>query len=482
MRPLISMRRALAEPDLLGEAIPGDTWRSWRVMLIALLGEPLDEEELSIFAELTGGRDAPLKPVSEAWLIMGRRSGKTRAAATAAAYFAALCDWSDVLAPGERGTLPIMSASIWQAGKAREYVDGIFNSVPALRSMILSEGADTLSLNNGVDVVIRPASYRTARSMTAVAVIADEACFWATDETSRNVDKEIIAAVRPALSLTGGPLIVISSPYARKGAVWGAFKRHYGPDGDPAVLVARAPSRRMNALLSQATVDRALAEDAAAGAAEYLAEFRSDVETFVSVETVEAAVTRGVVVRPLLANLSYRGFVDPSGGSSDSMTMAIAHREGDRFVLDLVLERKPPFSPEAVVREFAATLKGFHVSRVRGDRYAAEWSREAFRRRGVTYEPAEKTKSEIYLSLLPMLNSGRVELLDNQRLISQLCSLERRTARGGRDSIDHAPGAHDDVANAAAGALVLASTRGPIRISDAALRMFDRPEPRVFSW
>jgi hypothetical protein len=55
---------------------------------------------------------------------------------------------------------------------------------------------------------------------------------------------------------------------------------------------------------------------------------------------------------------------------------------------------------------------------------------------------------------LPLLNSGRVDLLDNPTLITQLCSLERRTARGGRDSIDHAPGGHDDVANAVAGALV----------------------------
>jgi hypothetical protein len=42
-------------------------------------------------------------------------------------------------------------------------------------------------------------------------------------------------------------------------------------------------------------------------------------------------------------------------------------------------------------------------------------------------------------------------LLDHPRAIAQLCSLERRTARGGRDSIDHAPGAHDDLANAVAG-------------------------------
>ncbi|WP_148360629.1 hypothetical protein [Acidisphaera rubrifaciens] len=47
-----------------------------------------------------------------------------------------------------------------------------------------------------------------------------------------------------------------------------------------------------------------------------------------------------------------------------------------------------------------------------------------------------------------------MRLLDVPRLTAQLCALERRTARGGRDSIDHAPGAHDDLANAAAGALV----------------------------
>jgi hypothetical protein len=52
---------------------------------------------------------------------------------------------------------------------------------------------------------------------------------------------------------------------------------------------------------------------------------------------------------------------------------------------------------------------------------------------------------------------GEVDLLDSPRLVSQLTSLERRTARGGKDSIDHAPGAHDDVANAVAGACWLVS-------------------------
>jgi hypothetical protein len=57
---------------------------------------------------------------------------------------------------------------------------------------------------------------------------------------------------------------------------------------------------------------------------------------------------------------------------------------------------------------------------------------------------------------LPLLNSGKVELLDNRKLVSQLCSLERRVGRGtGRDSIDHPVGGHDDIANSVCGALVL---------------------------
>jgi hypothetical protein len=55
-----------------------------------------------------------------------------------------------------------------------------------------------------------------------------------------------------------------------------------------------------------------------------------------------------------------------------------------------------------------------------------------------------------------MLNSRAVALLDNERLVHQLNGLERRRGRTGRDTIDHAKGGHDDVINAAAGALVLA--------------------------
>jgi hypothetical protein len=85
------------------------------------------------------------------------------------------------------------------------------------------------------------------------------------------------------------------------------------------------------------------------------------------------------------------------------------------------------------------------------------WPAERFRAHGIAYEICETTKSDLYRDLLPLLNAGRAELLDHPRLVAQLCNLERRTARGGKDSIDHAPNAHDDVANAVAGAVVAAS-------------------------
>jgi len=94
-----------------------------------------------------------------------------------------------------------------------------------------------------------------------------------------------------------------------------------------------------------------------------------------------------------------------------------------------------------------------------GDRYGGEWPREQFRKQGVEYRLSEYVKSDLYRELLPLLNSQGVALLDVPRLLAQLCGLERRTARGGKDSIDHGPNAHDDVINSCAGAIVLAAQR-----------------------
>jgi hypothetical protein len=367
------------------------------------------------------------------WTVVGRRGGKTRSAATLAVFLAALCDHREHLVVGERGRVIFIAANQRQATVAFDYAAGIFDAVPMLAQLVTNRTADTLSLSNGIDLEVRASSFRGLRGVTAVAVIGDEVAFWNVDDAA-NPDSAILDAVRPALATTGGPLICISSPHARRGEMYSTHKRHYGAVGDPLILVAQGASRDFNPSLPQSVVDRAMERDPAVASAEYGGQFRADLEVFVSREIVEAAVDAGVHERAPIAGVQYFAFVDPSGGASDAMTMAIAHLEGRVLTLDATRERKPPFSPEAVVFDFAALLKRYRISTVRGDRYAGMWPAERFSTHGIAYMPSERNRSEIYTDVLPELNSKSVALLDNPKIVAQFVGLERRTSRGRQGS------------------------------------------------
>jgi hypothetical protein len=458
MKRAITMRAALGDPRLLGNALQGDSWSTWKIFLIAVMGEELKPTEREVFTRFTGRSREPGARIEEALFLIGRRGGKDRAAACLSTYLAALVDWSSVLAKGETGLVLCIGADTKAATIQRNYIEGCFDGSPMLSKLIVNRTADSLELSNGIVIEVRAASFRRLRGPTCVAVIASESAFW-LDETSSNADIDILNAVRPTLATTGGPLILITTPYSRKGVVWDIYRRHYGAKGDPLVLVTTGTTRDFNPALPQKVIDRALERDPASAGAEYLAQFRTDIEAFVSREAVQSCVVSGRFELPRGPGVHY-GFVDPSGGSSDSFTLAIAHRRVDGVVvLDAIRERKPPFSPEAVVFDFCALLKSYGIHTVIGDKYAGEWPVEQFRKFGIRYEQSAAPKSDLYRDLLPILNSGRCELLDNSRLIAQLCQLERRVARSGRDSIDHPPNGHDDIANACAGVLVLAAGR-----------------------
>ena len=197
LRKLVTMRDALESDGYFGRLLAGDSWAAWRVLLIAIVGEELTEDESVIFRALTGRISEPLEPIQEFWAIVGRRGGKTRSMSILAAYIAACCDHRDVLAPGERGVLPILAASTAQASQAFNFVSGIFATAPNLKDLVRSETSDTISLKSGVDITIRAASFRTIRGMTAVGAIAEEIAFWRSDD-SANPDREILKALRPS--------------------------------------------------------------------------------------------------------------------------------------------------------------------------------------------------------------------------------------------------------------------------------------------
>lgn len=452
----MNILQALDDPQLLGASLRDPaSWSAWRAFQAALFALPMSEDQLALYRACTGRSAPPAKPFSEAWMICGRRAGKSWMMATTAVYLAAFRRYDDFLAPGERATIMVIAADRKQARVIMRYVRGHL-ATPILAQLVERETADAFDLTNRITIEVTTASHRAVRGYTLAAALADEVAFWPSED-SATPDYEILDALRPAMgTIPGAILLCASSPYARRGAMWDAFRRYHGVEDAPA-LVWRAATRTMNPSFSQAIIDEACERDPASAASEYLAEFRSDIASFMSREMIDAAIVPGRFEIPAVPGVRYFGFTDPSGGSSDAMTLAIAHKEGEAAILDCVAVVTPPFSPDSVVKDFCDTLRRYRLFSVTGDRYGGEWPRERFRAHGVTYELADKAKSEIYKEALPLFAGKRVEIIDHKRLASELAGLERRTARGGRDSIDHRPGAHDDVANAVCGALTACS-------------------------
>jgi hypothetical protein len=448
-------------PEFMGPHFAGDSWNTWKTALKGASGGDLTDIERELFTRITGRQTVP-KNLRELWLIIGRRGGKDVVAAALALILACCRNWRAVLRPGETAVGMVICPDRRQGRVALNYMKGYLESIPLMNELVEQISKESISFTNGIKIEIHTASFRSVRGYTVPFAILDELAFF-RDESSANPDTEILTALRPAMATVEGSLLIaLSTPYARNGELWKAHEKYFGREVDHA-LVIKGSTQLFNPTVSDRLIGEAFQEDPVAAASEYGSldegiQFRSDVEGFIAREAVQALVIPGRRELAPFAGCQYFAFIDPSGGSSDSFTLAIAHAEGEKNVLDLVRERRPPFSPEAVTKEFADDLKSYGIHEGRSDRYGGQWITEAFEKVGITIRPAEKPKSDIYLDLLPRLNSGRVELLDNPRLIAQLCNLERRTARGGKDSIDHAPSAHDDLINAAAGALTLAST------------------------
>lgn len=440
------------------------TWATWRVFLAALFGLPMTADQLATYRQLTGRADVPSDEIGETWLVCGRRAGKSFILAVVAVYLACFRDYRPYLQPGERGTVIVIASDRRQARTIFRYARALLTRIPMLAKMIERSAAETFDLTNSVSIEIGTASFRTSRGYTIVAALCDEIAFWHSDD-SANPDVEILDALRPGMAtIPTSMLLCASSPYAKRGALHNAFRRHYGRPGP--VLVWKAPTRVMNPSVPQRIVNAAIERDPAAAASEWLAEFRNDISAFVPREVIQSCVDAGERERPFDSKHQYVAFVDPSGGSSDSMTLAIGHRENEITVVDVVREIPAPFDPESATDEFVKLLREYRLTQVTGDRYAGQWTAQAFQKRGIDYRHSDLPKSGLYIDLLPKLNSRTIRLVDNQRLINQLAGLERKTARGGKDSIDHGPGAHDDLANVIAGLAHCAVNRSSITINE----------------
>jgi len=466
--------QAIENQDLFGPFLGDDhsTWENWLAALACLYGIRVHPRHRDLIQECTG-RERRLMPragFDAALFLLGRRSGKSRIAALVGAYEAVLAGHESKLAKGEKGVVAVCAPTKRQGRIVRDYLRAIFEP-PLLQAEVVKESTwEGFELQTGVRIETMAGDFRTVRGHTLLAAIVDEACFFGVEEESKiRSDIELIRAIKPALATTGGKLVVISTPYARKGWSYRQWRTHYGSDASP-ILVWNAPSRTMNPTLPQSVVTAALAEDPAAARSEYLGEWRDDVAEFVPRSLIEGLVKEGRKELLPRSGCRYVAFADLSGGRNDDAALAIAHKDGRMVVLDKVERYRPPFNPYRVVQLMADTLAHYHTKRVTGDNYAAEFVAGAFKDLGFHFSKSPKSASALYLELLPRLCSGEIELLDNETLVTQLANLERRTRSGGRDVVDHPSGGHDDLANVVAGVAATAVrprlTLGALRFSD----------------
>jgi hypothetical protein len=424
---------AMNSPKLFGPHFAGDSWDTWRAVLKATFAEPMDDAEIATFRSVAE-RDPPKRLVSEAIYVIGRGGGKDSVASLIASCIAVNFDPRGRLRPGEQAVVMVIACDRTQAGICHGYIRAYFEMTPALAALVKSVDSESIELRSGVVIEVHTNSYRSVRGRSIICAIFDEVAFWRSED-SATPDIEVHGAVAPGLArMPGSMLILISTAHKRSGLLYQRWKDYYGKDSDDA-LVVKGTTLQFNPTFDAKIIARQLQEDPQLYSAEYNSQWRDDLSTFISRELLDAAVDRGVVVRPPATGTSYYAFADPSGGVHDSFTMAISHREkDDAVVLDMLYERKPPFNPSEVTEEIAALLKSYNrLSQVTGDKYAANWVVEAFAKTGIRYLQSERDRSAIYLDALPLFTSGRARLIDNARLVAQFAALERRTFSTGRD-------------------------------------------------
>jgi hypothetical protein len=455
-----SIIEAIKNPKLFG-SLPRfkklETWTNWIVVLKTIFGLPMTAEDLGIFNRHTGRIMPPDGGSKETYLIIGRRGGKSFISALITCFIACFIDFKPFITVGETLVVMCLAKDKDQARIVFRYVKAILNHVPALRNMIVDQRTDEIELTTGVTIMVKASDFGGVRGPTIACVVADEIAFWPSQ--GANPDDEILSAIRPAMAtIPDAKLLCISTGYAQVGALYDAHKEHYGKDDDD-VLVWQSDTASMNPTISQKFIDKEIEKDPEAGRAEWLGLFREDVSAAFPLELIEACTVAGRMELPPSPHvLQYFGFVDPSGGRHDAFTLAIAHLDyEDRIILDAIRAIRPPFDPSEVVKEYSGFVKAYGVIGVIGDNYAGEWPKTEFAKHGITYEPSEKTKSELYLATIPMFTSHRVELLNIDRMKTEFRRLERRRGRSGKDSIDHPPRGSDDIANAIGGVICLAS-------------------------
>lgn len=447
----------------------------------------LDGEERELALLLFGGVE-DVSPMARRLLVLrlGRGSGKTTLAAAYALFVMLFADLSSC-GPGDVPAAVTIAPTKKTAGISVRIGRELVRSVPALERLVESETSEGFTLRRpdgrltSFAVFAASRGGASARGLSLLCFILDEAEFFASAEEYSVTDREVYRALVPRLRGKG---IFISTPWPSPTLMGELFEANFGTCST--ALAAKAPSLVMR------PDDRDLAENIAT-------ERQRDPENAAREFDCEAVGMGGSSLlfdpQTLVADptLVMPGDVPPGwrvgcgvdlGLARDAAAQAFAAGNGKRCSILHARELRPqkgaPLKLSEVVAAFALAPKGtYNVSRWCADAYAREPAREYTSSYGITIVPApveQAARAETWLRAKKLAAEGSLALPPPPcPLIAQLRTVIAKPTAGGIVQITiprrRDVGRHGDLAAAAILAIHEAMKPG------SGLRFIDEPLP-----
>ena len=430
---------------------PGGLTLGHRTFLKSLYGLELDAAELEFYCRATGRKTYLAREHREITAIIGRRGGKTRLAALIAVYEATR---DHKLPRGERAFILVIAPVLKQAQIAFRYIRKYMNLSPELSNLVVKVRKSEIELRNGITIACQPCSQITVRGDSVICAICDELGFWKHEETAANPEREVIAALRPAMAtLTNTKLIKISTPCRKEGILWHDFQER---ESLP-YPVWQASSKEMNPTIPDEFLKDAERENKEGFRREYLAEFTDSLVGWITWELLEPCVMRGCREFPRVSHGTYVAAVDPAFSHSD-FGFAILHRSDNEHITVAFAARwtgtqNAPLNLESVSFQINDVLQRFGINSLVGDQHCFPILRQHFEKSGLFYREfrlVDHSRASIFGNLRQLIAQQKISFVDEPELLRQLRSLEEIRTPHGNTDIRPPRSSKDDMAIAVA--------------------------------
>jgi hypothetical protein len=432
------------------------------VILRAMYGLPLDDDQKQIYMELTHGDVYSAgQEKTEGVFVLGARSGKSFLSSIIGLYEATVRSpqWRKYLMMGERGYVIITATRLLQAQQIIGAACLRLLENSRIDYLIDEPTACEIPLVNGINILSMPCSSTAGRGLPIVCLILDE-LGWYTQEGPK-CDVNVYRALRPRMSqFRGAKFLAISTPASKVGLLYELFDE--GLDSErptPLRLTVHGETLFINPTVDPDFLESERNRDPDNYSREFQAEFAESVSAFFPSDKLLECFRLPGDVKP---DHKYRYYaaVDQSGlTGADRFAFSISHRSKEEIFVD-ILRSWQTKSGSAIIAEIATICKDYNITSVAVDRYAGGWVREAFEREGLAVE-IRPLLPEVYINMKSLVISGSVLLPDHRGLRQGLLRTNAFYSRSNRLSIGHERSSegHGDEADSAATAIFLASSK-----------------------